>query len=294
MSVSDDRRVDLHAFNFPDDSTTRAASRVPVKLVVLFVVVSVAWIYTSDHIVDAVFTDEDARSTAQSLKGIAYVIVTSVVIFLALRFYVSRLNAEHRSLEDAWDETILGWALAMDAREAQLASHSQRVADLTLLLARHVGVPGDQLRTIYRGALLHDVGKLGVPEAVLSFPGRLDDEQWALIRRHPENAMRMLSPIAFLRDSLDIPYCHHEHWDGTGYPRGLTGTQIPYAARLFAVVDVYDAVTAFRPYHSSRPHDEAMAIIRAEAGTHFDPEIVEQFTSMMVMRTQRAAVTRSS
>ncbi|MDD2858669.1 MAG: HD domain-containing protein [Candidatus Nanopelagicales bacterium] len=290
MSMSSDGSVDLHAFDFPDDTTSRAAKRVPLKLVAVFVLVSLVWIFASDQVVDAIFTDAAARTTAQSLKGIAYVVVTSAVLFLALRFYVIKLNAEHAALEDAWDETILGWALAMDARESQLASHSQRVADLTLRLAQHAGIPTTELRTIYRGALLHDVGKLGVPESVLSHPGRLDDAQWALIKQHPENAMRMLAPISFLHDALDIPHCHHEQWDGSGYPRGLSGDAIPYAARLFAVVDVYDAVTAFRPYHASRTHDEAMAIIRSESGTHFDPAIVTLFSEMMGLRETLAPV----
>jgi putative nucleotidyltransferase with HDIG domain len=271
----------LHAF--PTGEFPRALPRVPVpvRYLLLYLSMSVLWILVSDRLAALLFQDHMASSWAQTVKGLAFVVITAAVMTVAVATYVRRANADRQALEDAWDETILGWALAMDARESNLAMHSQRVADLTLRLARQLKVPEGQLRDLYRGALLHDIGKLAVPEDVLNAPGRLTDEQWALIKRHPEHAVRMLQPIAFLRSAMDIPQNHHEKWDGTGYPRGLVGADIPWWARIFAVVDVYDAITTTRVYHDGESHARAMDIIRAESGRHFDPAVVQAFEQLM-------------
>jgi HD-GYP domain-containing protein (c-di-GMP phosphodiesterase class II) len=134
---------------------------------------------------------------------------------------------------------------------------------------------------VRRGALLHDIGKMGIPDAILLKPDKLTDEEWAIMRQHPTLAYDMLSPIAYLRPALDIPYCHHEKWEGAGYPRGLKGEQIPLAARLFAVVDVWDALRSDRPYRPGWPEDKVREHIRALAGTHFDPEAVELFFKVL-------------
>ena len=268
---------------FPADAFPKALStvRVPIALLALYLTSSLLWILVSDRVANALFTDHATESWVQTGKGMAFVLVTSLVLVVATATYVKRSNKARQELEDAWDETILGWALAMDARESDLAQHSQRVADLMLLLARRMGVPDEQLRTLYRGALLHDIGKLGVPEDVLNEPGQLSAEQWALIREHPDHAVRMLQPITFLGDAMDIPQSHHEKWDGTGYPRGLSGVAIPLWARMFSVVDVYDAITSARSYHDEAPHAHAMEVIHAESGAHFDPDVVRDFESLM-------------
>ncbi len=131
-----------------------------------------------------------------------------------------------------------------------------------------------------RGALLHDIGKMGIPDSILLKPGKLTDEEWEIMRRHPTYAYKLLSPIAFLRPSLDIPYCHHEKWDGSGYPRKLAGNEIPLSARIFAVVDVWDALRSNRTYRLGWPEDKVIDYIREQAGSHFDPDVVEAFLAL--------------
>lgn len=144
-------------------------------------------------------------------------------------------------------------------------------------LARAAGLSDEQIAHIRRGALLHDIGKLGVPDAILRKPEPLTEDEWAMMRKHPNYAYSMLSPIEYLRPALDIPYCHHERWDGTGYPRGLKGEQIPLSARLFAVADVWDALLSDRPYRPRWRREEALDYIRSQSGKHFDPDVVELF-----------------
>ena len=187
---------------------------------------------------------------------------------------IQALNAE---LLLAYDETLEGWARALDLRDNNTEDHSVRVMDLTMSLARVLGIPEQDLIHVRRGALLHDIGKMGIPDAILLKPGPLTEEEWQMMRMHPVFAYDLLSGIPFLRLALDIPYCHHEKWDGSGYPRGLSGEQIPLAARIFSVVDVWDALGSDRPYREKWPESQIIEYIRKEAGTRFDPHIVELF-----------------
>jgi PAS domain S-box-containing protein/putative nucleotidyltransferase with HDIG domain len=180
-------------------------------------------------------------------------------------------------LIQAYDNTIKGWAHALDLRDKETEDHSQRVTEMTVNIAREMGMSQEELAHVRRGALLHDIGKMGVSDAILLKPGQLADEEWAIMHKHPIHAFEMLSPIEYLRPALDIPYCHHEKWDGTGYPRGLKRKEIPLAARIFAVVDVYDALTSDRPYRKAWTREEALEYIRQESGRHFDPQAVEMF-----------------
>jgi putative nucleotidyltransferase with HDIG domain len=181
-------------------------------------------------------------------------------------------------IEIANDNTLIALAAALDVREHNTGVHSQRVADYTLRLAREVGVRDkDTLDVFWRGALLHDVGKIGIPDNVLLKPGPLSPEEWAVMRNHPEVGGRMLQKIEFLRGPYEIVLSHHERYDGTGYPGKLKGSEIPLGARLFAVIDVYDALTTDRAYHSARSHKDALAKIREEMITQFDPEVVAAF-----------------
>lgn len=177
----------------------------------------------------------------------------------------------------AYDATIEGWSRALDLRDKETEGHTQRVAAMTIDLARALRISNAELVHIRRGALLHDIGKMGVPDAILHKPGPLTDEEWVIMRKHPQLAYDMLSPIEFLRPALHIPGSHHEKWDGTGYPRGLSGEQIPLAARIFAIVDVWDALNSDRPYRDAWPQDKTLEHIRSETGTHFDPHIVDVF-----------------
>jgi PAS domain S-box-containing protein len=181
----------------------------------------------------------------------------------------------------AYEATIRGWARALDLRDRETEGHSQRVTELTVQLARAAGLSDEQIAHIRRGALLHDIGKLGIPDAILRKPEPLTEEEWAIMRKHPDYAYSMLSPIEYLRPALDIPYCHHERWDGTGYPRGLRGEQIPLSARLFAVADVWDALQSDRPYRARWRRAEALDYIRLHAGKHFDPDVVDLFLKVI-------------
>ncbi|GAA5534728.1 HD domain-containing phosphohydrolase [Deinococcus aluminii] len=194
------------------------------------------------------------------------------------------LQRQSAFLARAYDETLEGWSRALDLRDKETEGHTRRVTDLTVQLAQAFGLPPEDMLHLRRGALLHDIGKMGIPDAILHKPGPLDAQEWAVMKRHPQLALELLSPIQFLRPALDIPHGHHEKWDGSGYPRGLRGEAIPLPARLFAVVDVWDALTNDRPYRPAWTPARALAHIRAESGTHFDPRVVEAFTALILER----------
>jgi PAS domain S-box-containing protein/putative nucleotidyltransferase with HDIG domain len=216
--------------------------------------------------------DADAAWTdfLESLAGHAAVAIDSVSQF-------EEAQRSNMQLVIAYDATIEGWSHALDLRDKETEGHTQRVTALTLDLARSLGVSDSDLVQIRRGALLHDIGKMGVPDGILLKPGPLTDEEWVAMKKHPRFAYDMLSPIQYLHAALDIPYCHHEKWDGSGYPRGLAGEDIPLAARIFSVVDVWDALTSDRPYRPRWTRERAIEYIRAQSGTDFDPRVVEEF-----------------
>lgn len=222
---------------------------------------------------DRLPADADWMDFAQALASQAAIAIDNAGMFAELQ----QANAE---LRKAYDRTIEGWAQALDLRDEETEGHSRRVTAMTVELARESGVTGDALRYVRWGALLHDIGKMGMPDSILLKPGALSDEEWETMQQHPTLAYNLLSGIEFLRPALDIPYCHHEKWDGTGYPRGLKGKEIPLAARIFAVVDVYDALTSDRPYRDAWPAEKALQHIRDQAGKHFDPDVVELFLQL--------------
>ena len=205
-----------------------------------------------------------------TLAGQAGIAIDNASLFKGLQ----QSNAE---LSRAYEATIEGWSHALDLRDKETEGHSQRVTHMTLYLAKTMGLDADELVQIRRGALLHDIGKMGVPDQILLKPGALTDEEWTIMRKHPEFAYKLLSPIAYLQPALDIPYCHHEKWDGTGYPRGLQGEQIPLAARIFAVVDIWDALHSDRPYRPAWPAEKVREHIRSLSGSHLDPRVVTVF-----------------
>lgn len=212
----------------------------------------------------------DASELLAGMADLAASAIDDAVLF-------KKLDRTNIKLLRAYDATIEGWAYALDLRDEETEEHSQRVTELTLLIARKMGIKDEALVHVKRGALLHDIGKMGVPDSILLKPGPLTDEEWKIMREHPSHAHEMLSRIEYLKPALDIPYCHHEKWDGTGYPRGLKGRQIPLPARIFTVVDVYDALTSDRPYRDAWPEEKALKLIEEERGKHFDPEVVEVF-----------------
>jgi putative nucleotidyltransferase with HDIG domain len=187
------------------------------------------------------------------------------------------LEQSNDELKLAYDATIEGWSHALDLRDKETEGHTLRVSEMTVKLARDLGLGDKELTQVRWGALLHDIGKMGIPDGILLKPGPLTDEEWVIMKKHPVFAYEMLAPIHYLKAALDIPYCHHEKWDGTGYPRGLKGEQIPLAARIFTVVDVWDALTSDRPYRQAWSEEKARQHLQAGAGTHFDPQVVKTF-----------------
>jgi PAS domain S-box-containing protein len=217
--------------------------------------------------------DQDWFGFLESLTGQAAIAIDSIRSF-------EELQISNTKLILAYDATIEGWSRAMDLRDEETEGHTQRVTQLTIHLAKSLGIDDEQIVHIRRGALLHDMGKLGIPDRVLLKPGKLTDEEWVIMRKHPQYAYDMLSSITYLRPALEIPYCHHEKWDGSGYPRGLKGEEIPLAARIFAVIDVWDALTSDRPYRKAWSHEQTLEYIRDQTGTHFDPQVVKAFMEM--------------
>lgn len=218
--------------------------------------------------------DEDWLDYLDALATQVAIAVDNAALFEGLE----QANTE---LLQAYDTTIEGWSRALDLRDHETEGHSRRVTDLTLKLGTRLGASTEELVHMRRGALLHDIGKMGVPDSILLKTGRLNDEERALMQEHPNLAHDLLSPIRFLWPALDIPYFHHEKWDGSGYPQGLTGEMIPKAARVFALADVYDALTSNRPYREAWTKSKALEWIEGEAGRHFDPRITEEFIAMM-------------
>ncbi|SMB82956.1 PAS domain S-box protein [Deinococcus hopiensis] len=198
----------------------------------------------------------------------------------------TELDRKNLELRLAYDETIEGWARALDLRDKETEGHSRRVTEMTVELCRQLGLSSDQLVDVRRGALLHDIGKMAIPDAILLKPGKLTDEEWVEMKKHPGYAVELLSPIKFLRPVLDIPQYHHEKWDGSGYPFGLRGEAIPLTARAFAAVDVYDALTSDRPYRAAWTRERALAHIQSGSGTHFDPRIVQDFFELLAVESR--------
>ena len=198
-----------------------------------------------------------------------------------------RLQRTNQELIQAYDDTLVGWINFLDLRDKETEGHTLRAQDITLQICSNFGFTSDELAHVRRGVLLHDIGKVGIPDAILNKPGALTDEEREVIKKHPVYAHQMLYPIGYLRPALDIPYCHHEKWDGTGYPRGLKGKDIPLSARIFAIVDVFDALTSDRPYRKAWTVEETVKHIREGAGTHFDAAIVEKCLELLVENQKR-------
>lgn len=214
--------------------------------------------------------DSEFSDFLEALAGQAAVAIDNAQLF-------SDLEHSNLTLSLAYDATIEGWSRALDLRDRETEGHTQRVTDLTLQLGRAMKFNEEELIHIRRGALLHDIGKMGIPDHILMKPGPLTPDEWEIMRQHPSLAYQMLSPISFLRPALDIPYCHHERWDGNGYPRGLKGEEIPPAARIFSVVDVWDALLSDRPYRRAWTKDQVRSYLIEQSGKQFDPQIVEIF-----------------
>jgi HD-GYP domain-containing protein (c-di-GMP phosphodiesterase class II) len=212
-----------------------------------------------------------------------------ITLHVELQKNLERLNEElerrvrerTEALEEAYDTTLEGWAKALELRDKETEGHSWRVTEMTIKLALALDVPYDEFDHIRRGAILHDIGKMAIPDEILRKTGPLNEAERDIVLQHPAIAHQLLARIPFLKKALDIPYCHHEKWDGSGYPRGLRGEEIPLAARIFAVADVWDAIQSERPYKKAWSREEAIAYLREQAGSHFDPAVMEVFLSLV-------------
>jgi putative nucleotidyltransferase with HDIG domain len=209
-----------------------------------------------------------------SLATQAAIVIENSELFLGLQH-------ANQSLAQAYDATIEGWSRALDLRDKETEGHTVRVAEMATRFARSLGLSEDDLVQMRRGSLLHDIGKMGVPDVILLKPGKLSDAESGIMRKHPGYAFSLLAPIDYLQKAMEVPYCHHEKWDGSGYPRGLKGEQIPIAARIFSVIDVWDALTSDRPYRKAWSKEEALAYILQESGRQFDPEVTQAFSGFI-------------
>lgn len=235
-----------------------------------------------DEIIGVIFVDSRVYSglfEANDLEMLSAFADQAAVAIDNARLFDS-LQRANKELKEAYDATLKGWALALELRDKETEGHTQRVTTLTQVLARKFGIGDEELEHIKRGSLLHDIGKMAIPDGILLKPGKLTLTERKFMELHPLFAKDMLDPIEFLHPALDIPYCHHEKWDGSGYPRNLRGKEIPFAARIFAVVDVWDALTSERPYRDPVAPEEVRQMIREQSGKHFDPQVVEAFLAI--------------
>jgi HD-GYP domain-containing protein (c-di-GMP phosphodiesterase class II) len=218
--------------------------------------------------------DEDWLDFLNIISGQAAIAIDSTVMFKDLQRSNFELNMAYNATIDAWSRTL-------DLRDKDTEGHTRRVTDLMVKFATTAGIQYSDLIHIQRGAILHDIGKVAVPDHILFKPGPLNQDEWAIMRQHPKYAVDLLSPIKYLEPAMDIPHWHHEWWDGTGYPDRLGGEEIPFPARLFALVDVYDALTSDRPYRSAWSKEDTLLYIESQSGRHFDPRLVPEFLNLV-------------
>lgn len=265
-------------------------------------VVTISILSISLGITVAILESQGVFLTSPKIPDPLWVVIAQIIVFPALAFMVTstlqnlrksillyRDEAEMRhqsenkvvqlnnELESAYETTLVGWSRALELHDKETEGHSRRVTELTIDLARKYGFNEDDIRFVYYGALLHDVGKMGIPDEILKKPGALTLKERAIVNQHPKYAYDMLKDINYLKPAIAIPYAHHENWDGTGYPQGLRGEEIPLPARLFAVIDNWDALTTDRPYHNAWTKDDVISYLQEQSGKKFDPQVVNVF-----------------
>lgn len=255
----------------------RMALKPQVRTVLAYVIVASLWIWLSNLVLRRLVSDTETLSLWQSVKGTVFVVVTGVLLYVMIDRDYRRMKRSNLRLLQGNEQALRALVHAMDIRHKETRDHSDRVMRMTLALARLAGIRDEELRRIRFGALLHDIGKLALPDAILIKPGPLTEDEIAVMRTHPQVGHDLLQQVDFLRDAVDIPYNHHERWDGDGYPRGLRAEQIPLAARVFSVVDVWDALSFPRVYKPAWPEDEVIAYLRKIAGSQLDPSLVALF-----------------
>lgn len=249
------------------------------RIAFVYVALASLWIWLSDRALASLALDPAQQVWAQSTKGWFFVWMTGLMLYWMIGRDLKRLAAINSQLVRGHEQALGVLVSAMDIRHKETGDHSDRVMRMALGLARLAGVPDGELPALKFGALLHDIGKLAIPDAILIKPGKLDEAEMAHMRRHPQIGRELLEQVDFLRDAVDIPYAHHERWDGSGYPRGLRGEEIPLAARIFSIVDVWDALSFPRVYKPAWPEEDVLAYLRGAAGSQLDPHLVGLFLS---------------
>lgn len=253
----------------------------PLRIALVYLVLGTLWILFSDNVALLFFAEDMYNlSFIQTIKGGFYVLATAAVLYILIQRDIDKLKQSKRKLESSYQATLEGWVQALQLRDEETQTHTQRVIERTVLLAQEMGLNGNCLTHIRRGALLHDIGKLGISDSILLKPGKLSEDERGVIEKHPIYAREFLSGIEFLKPALPIPYYHHERWDGKGYPIGLKREEIPLEARIFAVIDVWDALTSDRPYRKAWSEEKATQYILDHAGTHFDPHVVDMWSKV--------------
>lgn len=234
-------------------------------------------------------TTNETRQFTNEEIDLCHILAYEVSLAIANAQLYKKAQQAVIELAHAYDATLEGWSRVLDMRDHATDEHTQRVTRLTIALAEKMGIPKSEMSHVRRGALLHDIGKMAIPDSILQKPDRLSDTELAIMRTHPEKAHEILSHIDYLSPAIDIPYCHHEKWDGTGYPRNLKGEEIPLSARLFAVVDVFDALTSDRPYRKAWEKEKALTYIQEQSGKHFFPDAVEAFVALLTFPSSRSS-----
>jgi len=248
------------------------------KIVAVYVIAGSLWIYFSDMLIGALFGSADSITIAQHFKGWFFIAVTGLLLFALIKRDFDSLSRANNDVIQSYEETMRGWIRVTDLRHKETKDHTERVTKMTIRFARVAGITDEnELKRIERGAILHDMGKIGISDAILIKPDKLNEEEWAQMKLHPTIGYNLLSKIRFLRPSLAIPYCHHEKWNGEGYPRGIRREAIPLAARLFAIIDVWDALCHPRVYKDAWTEEKVLNHIREQAEQHFDPTLVKLF-----------------
>ena len=264
------------------------------RTVLWYVVFASLWVFSLDLLTRRAPVSPSMLSFIQLYKGIGFVAFSGILIYVLLlsgnRLELGRkgrdgkpaASGETRSPVDLadYEALIVRWSQAAELRNHDAKNHCQRVSDMTIQLARSFGLPEEQIAPIRWGAILHDIGKLGLPDSILLKDGPLTDEERRAMQQHPVIASQLLAGLPLLERAVEIPYCHHERWDGRGYPRGLKGNEIPLPARIFAVVEVWEALTNDRPYRKALPWRAAITYIRSQSGAQFDPQVVENFLQL--------------
>lgn len=269
--------------------------RPAAKVAGIYLMVSVLWILVTDHLLYEIPAFKGFLEQVSTAKGIFFVLASAGLIFVLVRQATRRLTHANRELSaslntlqeqqqqlaETYTAAVEGWAHALELRDDETHEHTRRVTELSVKLGQKLGLGPKELQQIYWGGLLHDIGKMAVPDSILLKPDKLTPEEFQTMQQHPVYARRWLEHVGFLGEARDIPYHHHEKWDGSGYPAGLKGENIPLYARIFALADVYDALTSDRPYRKAMTVPEALQIIRQGMGTHFDPEVAKVFLQMV-------------